>query len=284
MQATRPRAIVDLIHSAENFRIELGSEGNLPQPRKCERCGYICSQSVCKACQLLEGLNKGLPSMGISRPGQVKSRTATKLAAEKLRALTLSADQAAVDHSSDADKVSCQCAGGGSVAVARISCSESEQCMAPGKRGTPEMGSNGCGSADSCLVTAAVGSNGKDHNAPDRCSQDELQLPQQSISAGQSSCGACKCDSVSAHQKGALCVSGSDWTLAGNLAGGEPKLVQAPDQLACHSWSPMANVDGYVVSQQPLRVHGKLYESNLRQVDAHPSARRPIRTDFETTW
>lgn len=29
-----------------------------PQPRQCERCGYLASQPVCKACVLLEGLNK----------------------------------------------------------------------------------------------------------------------------------------------------------------------------------------------------------------------------------
>ena len=28
---------------------------------KCARCGYISSQAVCKACTLLEGLNKNRP-------------------------------------------------------------------------------------------------------------------------------------------------------------------------------------------------------------------------------
>jgi hypothetical protein len=51
MQAARPRAIVDLIRSAEQFRVPgLGSGGSggkaltLPQPGNCERCGYISSQ------------------------------------------------------------------------------------------------------------------------------------------------------------------------------------------------------------------------------------------------
>ena len=44
LEAVRPRAILDLIHSAENFRIELGAAGHIPQPRTCQRCGYICSQ------------------------------------------------------------------------------------------------------------------------------------------------------------------------------------------------------------------------------------------------
>ena len=32
---------------------------------KCERCGYISSQKVCKACALLEGLNKNRPKTAI---------------------------------------------------------------------------------------------------------------------------------------------------------------------------------------------------------------------------
>jgi len=33
----------------------------------CERCGFMSSQAVCKACMLLEGLNSGLPNHGVSR-------------------------------------------------------------------------------------------------------------------------------------------------------------------------------------------------------------------------
>ena len=32
---------------------------------QCERCGYLSSQAVCKACVLLEGLNKGRPKTAI---------------------------------------------------------------------------------------------------------------------------------------------------------------------------------------------------------------------------
>ena len=33
----------------------------------CTRCGYISSQQMCKACVLLEGLNRGLPRVGIGK-------------------------------------------------------------------------------------------------------------------------------------------------------------------------------------------------------------------------
>jgi hypothetical protein len=35
--------------------------------RSCERCGFLSSQAVCKACILLEGLNSGLPTLGVGR-------------------------------------------------------------------------------------------------------------------------------------------------------------------------------------------------------------------------
>jgi cytoplasmic tRNA 2-thiolation protein 1 len=33
----------------------------------CKRCGYIASNDLCKACTLLEGLERGAPSLGIVR-------------------------------------------------------------------------------------------------------------------------------------------------------------------------------------------------------------------------
>lgn len=35
------------------------------QMGRCSRCGYLSSQAVCKACMLLEGLNKNRPKMEI---------------------------------------------------------------------------------------------------------------------------------------------------------------------------------------------------------------------------
>jgi cytoplasmic tRNA 2-thiolation protein 1 len=45
-----------------------------PPPKQklgqCERCGYLSSQAVCKACVLLEGLNKSRPRTGIEVGGE----------------------------------------------------------------------------------------------------------------------------------------------------------------------------------------------------------------------
>ncbi|KAI3812952.1 hypothetical protein L1987_17665 [Smallanthus sonchifolius] len=60
-----PRAILDIIKSGEDFRIATSTK--MPEQGTCQRCGYISSQKWCKACVLLEGLNRGLPKLGIGR-------------------------------------------------------------------------------------------------------------------------------------------------------------------------------------------------------------------------
>lgn len=43
----------------------------MPTLTKCSRCGYVSSQKLCKACILLEGLNKGLPRLGIGKTSRI---------------------------------------------------------------------------------------------------------------------------------------------------------------------------------------------------------------------
>lgn len=47
-------------------------EISLPTLRVCSRCKFVSSQEVCKACVLLEGLNKGLPKLGIGKSSKAK--------------------------------------------------------------------------------------------------------------------------------------------------------------------------------------------------------------------
>ncbi|QCE16936.1 cytoplasmic tRNA 2-thiolation protein 1 [Vigna unguiculata] len=65
LERIRPRAILDIIKSGENFRISTTTK--MPEQGTCQRCGYISSQKWCKACVLLDGLNRGLPKLGIGR-------------------------------------------------------------------------------------------------------------------------------------------------------------------------------------------------------------------------
>lgn len=45
---------------------------NLLHSGTCIKCGYIASQELCKACILLEGLNRGLPKLGIGKTHKAK--------------------------------------------------------------------------------------------------------------------------------------------------------------------------------------------------------------------
>ncbi|PWA96327.1 cytoplasmic tRNA 2-thiolation protein 1 [Artemisia annua] len=71
LERMRPRAILDIIKSGEDFRIATSTK--MPEQGTCQRCGYISSQKWCKACVLLEGLNRGLPKLGIGRTRGVNS-------------------------------------------------------------------------------------------------------------------------------------------------------------------------------------------------------------------
>ncbi|KAI8971871.1 cytoplasmic tRNA 2-thiolation protein 1 [Mycotypha africana] len=65
LEAIRPSVIIDIIKSGEAFEIKTGTK--MPSQKTCERCGYMSSNELCKACILLEGLNRGLPNLGIGK-------------------------------------------------------------------------------------------------------------------------------------------------------------------------------------------------------------------------
>ncbi|KAI8366009.1 cytoplasmic tRNA 2-thiolation protein 1 [Radiomyces spectabilis] len=74
LESIRSSAIIDIIHSGEAFQIK--SNVKMPEQKTCERCGYMSSNEVCKACVLLEGLNRGLPQMGIGKESKVRRQLA----------------------------------------------------------------------------------------------------------------------------------------------------------------------------------------------------------------
>jgi len=72
LEAIRPSSIVDIIQSGQNLKVsQVVKQSRKTQLQNCLRCGYISSNTVCKACILLEGLEKGTPQLGI---GSEKSR------------------------------------------------------------------------------------------------------------------------------------------------------------------------------------------------------------------
>lgn len=68
LEAIRPSCIIDIINSGENFVLkqkklrnfkrlnEVEIKPSFVDGNRCEKCGYLSSNKICKACMLLEGL------------------------------------------------------------------------------------------------------------------------------------------------------------------------------------------------------------------------------------
>ncbi|KAJ3225865.1 cytosolic thiouridylase subunit Ctu1 [Clydaea vesicula] len=75
LEAIRPSTILDIIHSGEAFETSAESNPtNVTVPGVCNRCGYMSSRDLCKACLLLEGLNRGLPKLGIGNTEKLRKK------------------------------------------------------------------------------------------------------------------------------------------------------------------------------------------------------------------
>lgn len=66
LEQTRPSTIIDIIHSAESLQIDTKAV-KMPTKMDCERCGFISSNKLCKACVLLDGLNSGRTKSAMGR-------------------------------------------------------------------------------------------------------------------------------------------------------------------------------------------------------------------------
>ncbi|XP_074494886.1 cytoplasmic tRNA 2-thiolation protein 1 [Sebastes fasciatus] len=76
LESVRPSSIMDIIHSGENLSVRDGVK--MPVQGTCTRCGYISSQALCKSCVLLEGLNRGLPKLGIGKHHRLHDKILSK--------------------------------------------------------------------------------------------------------------------------------------------------------------------------------------------------------------
>ncbi|PVV00245.1 hypothetical protein BB560_005381, partial [Smittium megazygosporum] len=66
LEAIQPSSILDIIYSGE--QLVLNSTVKLPKQSSCTKCGYMSSNSLCKACVLLEGLNSGSANQSLYKP------------------------------------------------------------------------------------------------------------------------------------------------------------------------------------------------------------------------
>ncbi|KAN0113443.1 hypothetical protein V8E52_007724 [Russula decolorans] len=72
LEAARPSAVIDIIHSGEAFEVKDEVRAMQKMQQKCKRCGYMSSNDLCKACSLLEGLERGMSTAAISDKGRRK--------------------------------------------------------------------------------------------------------------------------------------------------------------------------------------------------------------------
>jgi len=65
LESIRPSSILDIIKSAEllNFKVDIKQIST----GACERCAYISSNKICKACVMLESLNRGKPRLALQK-------------------------------------------------------------------------------------------------------------------------------------------------------------------------------------------------------------------------
>ncbi|PVU99137.1 hypothetical protein BB559_000999 [Furculomyces boomerangus] len=65
LEAVRPSSILDIIYSGEQFLVK--NAVKMPTQSVCQECGYMSSNPLCKACVLLEGLNKGKSKIALQK-------------------------------------------------------------------------------------------------------------------------------------------------------------------------------------------------------------------------
>jgi len=74
LEKVRPSSIIDILHSGERLVVGAGARARCAEQGRCTQCGYISSQPVCKACVLLEGLNRGLPQLGVGKSSKQRAK------------------------------------------------------------------------------------------------------------------------------------------------------------------------------------------------------------------
>ncbi|ODV89852.1 hypothetical protein CANCADRAFT_147746 [Tortispora caseinolytica NRRL Y-17796] len=65
LEAIQPSTIIDIIYSGEAITLKRKASGRQQVQQTCQRCGYISSNKICKACVLLESLNKNRPKIPV---------------------------------------------------------------------------------------------------------------------------------------------------------------------------------------------------------------------------
>ena len=215
--------------------------------------------------------------MGISRPRQVKSRTASKEAAEKLRSHITVANASLGDDQKSAEESGNHTAAEDTDADSRACNKNVCLCSKSNNQGSQQFQQS---------APVSLQHDGKCHAWDRQTGIDQSKQHKGDIPVHAVCDAACDCATQS---QSAGCASNEDWSMPSNFTDANDALESQAASLAHETRKvslESAPADIHADSQLglPLRVHGKLYESNLRAVEAHPSARRSVPADFGTSW
>jgi len=67
LESIRSSAIADTVFSGEHLLLKEAAAVPNNTQRSCERCGYISSQALCRACVLMDSLNRGAPKVALNQ-------------------------------------------------------------------------------------------------------------------------------------------------------------------------------------------------------------------------
>lgn len=129
LEAIRARSIIDIIHSGEKLAVK--KDAKLPIQGVCERCGYISSMNLCKACNLLEGLNRGLPKLGIGKTQRLRKQfnlTPSYSLNSSMASLSLKSSELSLNCENIGECGSGSCCNNNNNKIKESSCCNSKNC------------------------------------------------------------------------------------------------------------------------------------------------------------
>ncbi|RPB03925.1 hypothetical protein L873DRAFT_1759661 [Choiromyces venosus 120613-1] len=97
LEKVRPSAILDIVRSGEAFSRMIPSQAQASSAKlsqesgmsNCTRCGYLTSQELCKACTLLDCLNKNRPKMAVEVEAGIEDEEASSSLRRGMEAMKL---------------------------------------------------------------------------------------------------------------------------------------------------------------------------------------------------
>ena len=103
LERVRPQTILDIIRSAETFKFNT-QEIRKQVLTRCEKCNYISSQQLCRACVFLDGLNRGTAKVALYETHGVVKNNKKKFVENLDKPVDIPTDNADIVQKEDPEK------------------------------------------------------------------------------------------------------------------------------------------------------------------------------------